>query len=63
MKGELDQSWAEWLGSIEFTSYREGDGSVATILTVDVADQSILFGILDRIRDLNMFLISVAGEG
>ena len=59
VKGELDKSWSEWLGSIQITSDKQDDGSVITILTVDVIDQSYLFGILDRIRDLNIFLIMV----
>ena len=59
VKGELDKSWSDWLGSIQITLDKQDDGSVITILTVDVIDQSSLFGILDRIRDLNIFLIMV----
>ena len=59
IKGELDQSWSDWLGGVEITSKGTIDGSVSTTLTVDVEDQSILFGILDRIRDLNLVLINV----
>ena len=59
IKGELDQSWSDWLGEVEITSKGTIDGSVSTTLTVDVEDQSILFGILDRIRDLNLVLINV----
>jgi hypothetical protein len=57
--GELDQSWSNWLGNIHMVAEKQEDDSVLTTLTVDVADQSTLFGILDRIRDLNLFLISV----
>jgi len=62
VKGELDKSWSDWLGCIQITSEKLDDGSTITILTLDAADQSTLFGILDRIRDLNISLISVAEE-
>lgn len=60
IKGELDQSWSEWLGEIQITTDRQEDGSIVTTLVVDATDQSTLFGILERIRDLNIFLISVS---
>lgn len=63
VKGELDQGWSEWFCSIQTSSTIQEDGSVISTLIVDAADQSTLFGILDRIRDLNFFLISVAKDG
>ncbi len=59
VKGELDKSWSDWLGAVKITLEWEENGSAITTLTVDVTDQPALFGILDRIRDLNLFLISV----
>lgn len=63
VKGELDKSWSDWLGSFQVTSEKQEDGMVITTLTVDAADQSALFGILDRVRDLNILLISVTNNG
>ena len=63
VKGELDKSWSEWLGGIRINSEDQEDGSLLTTLTVDATDQSTLFGILDRIRDLNIFLVSVTRDG
>ncbi len=57
--GTLDQSWSDWLGNARMVSEPQKDNSVITSLTVDLADQSALFGILDRIRDLNIALIDV----
>lgn len=62
IKGELDQSWSDWLGHVEMGSERQEDGSVITVISVDVTDQSTLFGILDRIRDLNIPLITVSSN-
>ena len=59
IKGELDQSWSDWLGKVEITSSRTEDDAAISILTVEVVDQPALFGILDRIRDLNLVLINV----
>ncbi len=54
IKGQLNKHWAECFENMTF-SYN-GDN---TILTGYVADQSALHGLLNRIRDLNLTLISV----
>ena len=63
VRGELGEGWSEWLGNIRISSEKQKDASVVSTLTVDAIDQSVLFGILDRIRDLNIFLISVTENG
>jgi hypothetical protein len=63
IKGELDQSWSDWLGKVEITSSRTEDDAAISILTVEVVDQPALFGILDRIRDLNLDLLNVMNVG
>jgi hypothetical protein len=59
IKGALDRSWSDWLGEVEITTEQAEDGFVITTMLVDAADQPALFGILDRIRDLNLILIHV----
>ena len=54
MQGRLDESWSGWFGSMAITF--EGD---TTTLTGAVADQAALRGILSRLWDLNLALISV----
>jgi hypothetical protein len=63
IKGKLDQSWSDWLGEVEITAEQAEDGSVITTILVDAADQPALFGVLDRIRDLNFTLIQVSRVG
>lgn len=58
VKGSLDKTWSSWLGDVDIRTERGEDGLVTT-LTVRLADQSALFGILDHIRDLNLILVSV----
>ncbi len=59
IKGVLDQSWSNWLGDVDIRTERMEDGGVITTLVGDLSDQAALFGILDRIRDLNLVLVSV----
>jgi hypothetical protein len=58
LEGHLDQSWSEWLYGMSITSKVNGE----TLLTGVVDDQAALHGLLARIRDLNLKLISVIRE-
>lgn len=53
--GHLDQHWSSWFGGLTLT--HEDDGT--TCLTGAIADQSQLHGLLTKIRDLGVTLISV----
>jgi hypothetical protein len=57
VKGELDPEWTEWLGN--FAIGYEDEGASISVLTGNVVDQAALHGILKRIRDLNLVLVSV----
>jgi len=54
LKGRLDPKWSDWFEQMEIST--EGG---QTILTGPVADQAALHGLLVRIRDLNLPLLSV----
>ena len=54
--GRLDQHWSAWFGGLTLT--HEDDGS--TSLTGAVTDQAELHGLLTKIRDLGVTLISVS---
>lgn len=55
LRGHLDSSWAARLGVPSLT--HESDGT--TILRGIAADQAVLHGLLQRVRDLGLPLISV----
>jgi hypothetical protein len=54
VKGKLDLKWKDWFDGFEIT-YTNGD----TLLTGTVPDQAALHGILAKINDLGLTLISV----
>jgi len=54
VEGCLDKKWADWFENMEM-SY-EGE---VTVLRGQVADQAALHGLLARVRDLNLVLLSV----
>ncbi len=65
VKGRLDESWSDWLGNVQITPALAEDGTWGTTLLAEAPDPPALFGILDRIRDLNLTLIAlreVSGE-
>jgi len=55
LKGHLDNRWAVWFGDVVITLEDNGD----TLLTGLVADQAALHGLLKKVRDLGMPLLSV----
>jgi hypothetical protein len=57
--GRLDARWSEWFSGMAIESTLAGYGSQITKLTGPVADQARLRGILNKLWDLNLTLISV----
>jgi len=59
VEGNLDPGWSDWFSGLAVTVEHSGDDTTTT-LTGPVADQSALRGILTKLWDLNLALISVA---
>jgi hypothetical protein len=59
VKGHLDDRWSDWLGGL--TVHRQEDGT--TVLVGPVVDQAALHGVINRIRDLGLPLLSVKRIG
>ena len=55
LEGYLQKCWEEWFDGMSITHLENG----VTLLSGPVADQSALHGILAKLRDLNVKLISV----
>jgi hypothetical protein len=56
LKGHLDDRWAKWFDGLTITLEENGD----TLLTGPVIDQAALHGLLKKVRDLGLPLISVS---
>jgi len=54
-QGYLDTKWSEWFYGMTITHKRNG----TTTLCGTLPDQTVLHSVLDRIRDMNLQLISV----
>ena len=55
VQGRLDARWATWFDAATLTT--ESDGT--TVLRAQVADQAALHGLLQKVRDMGLPLISV----
>jgi hypothetical protein len=55
VRGHLGRQWTEWFEGLTITQEDDGD----TSLTGSVVDQAALYGLLRKVRDLGMPLISV----
>ena len=56
LKGHLEARWVKWFDGLAITLDENGD----TLLTGPVVDQAALHGLLRKVRDLGMPLVSVS---
>jgi hypothetical protein len=55
VRGALDPAWSSWFEGMDVHSDRPGE----TVIAGPVADQAALHGLLEKIRDLGLPIISV----
>ena len=59
VKGNLDLRWSDWFDGFSITPVGDGE----TLLVGSVADQAALHGVLHKIRDLGLPLLTVQRLG
>jgi hypothetical protein len=59
LKGHLDTRWAAWFDGLSLTN--ESDG--ITLIQGPIADQAALHGLLQKVRDVGLPLVSVTQAG
>ena len=59
IRSHLDPCWSDWLAGLKLT-HLPGD---ETLISGTLPDQAALYGLLDRLRDLNLTLIALARGG
>ena len=58
VKGRIDEHWSDWFEGLTVTH----TGGSNTVLTGSVVDQAALYGLLTRLRDLGLTLLSVSSS-
>ena len=59
VKGHLDDCWSDWLEGLALQRQENG----TTVLVGPIVDQAALYGVIIRIRDLGLSLLSVSRVG
>jgi hypothetical protein len=59
VQGSLDHGWSNWLNGLTVAIDENTSGKMITTITGKITDQAQLRGILTRLWDLNLALISV----
>jgi len=55
LQGHLDRRWTDWFEGLTITQEKNGE----TLLSGTVVDQAALHGLLKKVRDLGMPLVSI----
>jgi len=55
VKGQLDEHWSDWFDDLTVTHTEQNE----TVLTGPIPDQAALHGLLARLRDLGLPIVSV----
>ena len=58
--GEIRENWSDWLNGMQISTERDAGESHITTLVGVVVDQAALRGILCRVWDLNLTVLSVS---
>jgi hypothetical protein len=63
VQGRIDENWSDWFDGMTIVSETSADGTSITTLTGTVVDQAALIGLLRRLHNLHLRLLSVNRVG
>ena len=64
VEGCLDERWSEWLDGLAIThTAGPGETGNTTVLTGPIVDQAALYGLISKLRDLGLALVSLRRIG
>ena len=55
IRGHIDDQWSDWLGGLQITHLEQGRSRLAG----SIVDQAMLFGILTKLRDMDLKIVLV----
>ena len=59
VEGKIDSSWSDWFSGLSIASQKVSGGKYVTIFSGILLDQAALRGLLNRLWDLNLELLSL----
>jgi hypothetical protein len=59
VKGHLNRRWSDWFDGLEITNLENGEA----VLSGEIVDQAALHGVLNKVRDLNLSLVTLSSVG
>ncbi len=59
IEGKIRQDWSDWMNGVQISFSTAEDDPQTTLLTVKIADQAALRGLLCRLWDLNLTILSI----
>ncbi len=60
VQGDLDARWSAWFNDVTISFEQTGDDLPHTVLTASLVDQARLRGILNKLWDMNLTVISLS---
>lgn len=59
LRGQVDPGWSDFFGGMEISLEPGKEPGCVTILTGEIADQAALRGLVNRLWDLNLTILSL----
>ena len=63
IEGHLKETWADWLNGMVVSIEKLNEETKITTITAQIPDQAALRGVLNKLWDLNLTLLSVILQG